>query len=305
MTVLNPINRKLFIWVNQMLYLGISPVPYREHAIVSDKLIISLKGAMEITLDNGDKITSRTCLLQAGINFEKANIDTNNAVMAIYFIAPITQDYCALESIMSYARNGVHYDHPEEDFLIDSLLEIRNTSIKPEEAFTMLRKLIVQPHLENHQFREFDERIIEVIKQIKITVSENISLKKFAEDVYLSESRLEKLFKDQIGIPITKYRLKYRVYIGIIHLALGQSITNAALAAGFASSSHFSKSFRAINGIPPSATFLKPPYLHILLADEVLKKIYLSDKKISDNKNKTPKRIQLGEYDEYIITNKD
>tara|TARA_R110001583_G_scaffold34005_7_gene114677 strand:- start:1194 stop:2111 length:918 start_codon:yes stop_codon:yes gene_type:complete len=302
MTELNPISRKLYIWVNQMLYLGITPVPYREHAIVSDKLIISIEGAMEITLENGDKITSRTCLVKAGINFEKVNINTNNAVMAIYFIAPITQDFSALESIMTYARNGVHYDHPEENILIKNLLEVRNTSTTPDKAFSMLRKLIVQPHLEHHIFKEFDERIVEVIHQIKTTVSENISLKKFADDVHLSESRLEKLFKDQIGIPITKYRLKYRVFIGIIHLALGQSITDSALAAGFASSSHFSKSFSAINGIPPSATFLKPPYLNVLLADEVLKKINISDQQASEVKSITPKRIQLGEYDEYLLT---
>ena len=302
MTELNSISRKLYIWINQMLYLGITPVPYREHAIVSDKLIISLEGAMEITLENGEKITSRTCLVKAGINFEKSNINTNNAVMAIYFIAPITQDYSALESIMSYARNGVHYDHPEEDILIQSLLEIRNTSTTPEKAFTLLRKLIVQPHLENHTFREFDERIVEVIRQIRTTVSENVTLKQFADDVHLSESRLEKLFKDQTGIPITKYRLKYRVFIGIIHLALGRSITEAALAAGFASSSHFSKSFSAINGIPPSETFLKPPYLHILIADEVLSSLCLSDQPAPDISHIAPKRIQLGEYDDYILT---
>jgi AraC-like DNA-binding protein len=304
MTVLNTINRKLYIWVNQMLYLGISPVSYREHAIVSDKLIVSLEGTMEITLDNGDKITSRTCLVKAGINFKKTNINTNNAVMAIYFIAPITQDFCALESIMSYARNGVHYNHPEEDVLINSLLKIRNTSINPEKAFTILRKLIVQPHLENHKFRDFDERIVEIIIKIKNTVNENISLKRLADDVNLSESRLEKLFKDQIGIPITKYRLKYRVFIGIIHLALGRSITEAALAAGFASSSHFSKSFSAINGIPPSTTFLKQPFLNVLLADEVLKKVDLTNKQAAEIKNTTPKRIQLGEYNEYLITGK-
>jgi AraC-like DNA-binding protein len=287
MTVLNTINRKLYIWVNQMLYLGISPVSYREHAIVSDKLIVSLEGTMEITLDNGDKITSRTCLVKAGINFKKTNINTNNAVMAIYFIAPITQDFCALESIMSYARNGVHYNHPEEDVLINSLLKIRNTSINPEKAFIILRKLIV-----------------EIIIKIKNTVNENISLKRLADDVNLSESRLEKLFKDQIGIPITKYRLKYRVFIGIIHLALGRSITEAALAAGFASSSHFSKSFSAINGIPPSTTFLKQPFLNVLLADEVLKKVDLTNKQAAEIKNTTPKRIQLGEYNEYLITGK-
>jgi AraC-like DNA-binding protein len=302
MAELNPIIRKLYIWVNQMLYLGIAPVPYREHAIVSDKLMVSLEGAMEITLENGEKIISRTCLVKAGINFKKSNINTNNAVMAIYFIAPITQDYSALESIMSHARNGVHFDHPEEERLIHSLLTIRDTLKTPEQAFSMLRKLIVLPHLENHTFKEFDARIIDVIQQIKDTVSENISLKKFANDVHLSESRLEKLFKDQMGIPITKYRLKYRVFIGIIHLALGQTITEAALVAGFASSSHFSKSFSAINGIPPSATFLKPPFLNVLLADEVLKKVKLTNQRAAETENIITKRIKLGEYDEYLIT---
>jgi len=302
MTELNPISRKLYIWINQMLYLGITAVPYREHAIVSDKLMVSLEGAMQITLENGDKITSRTCLVKAGINFEKSTINTNNAVMAIYYLAPIAQDYSALENIMSYARNGIHYDHPEEDLLIETLLEIRAVSTSPAKTFTMLRKLIVQPHLEHYIFKQFDERIIEVIDQIKKNVSENISLKKFAEDVHLSESRLEKLFKDQTGIPITKYRLKYRVFIGIIHLALGRSITEAALAAGFASSSHFSKSFSAINGIPPSETFLKPPFLNVLIADEVLSTLCLVDRLASDSTHITPKRIQLGEYDEYLIT---
>ena len=309
MTEINSISRKLYIWANQMLYLGISAVPYREHAIVSDKLMVSLEGAMQISLENGDKITSRTCLVKAGINFEKSSINTNNAVMAIYYLAPITQDYPALESIMSYARNGVHYDHPEEDDLIQTLLKIRATSTPPEQAFTLLRKLIILPHLEYHIFKEFDERIIEVIQKIKLTVSENISLKKFADDVYLSESRLEKLFKDQTGIPITKYRLKYRVFIGIIHLALGQSITEAALAAGFASSSHFSKSFSAINGIPPSETFLKPPFLNVLIADEVLNTLCILEQPSADitytTQQRSPQRIQLGEYDEYLLTTKN
>jgi AraC-like DNA-binding protein len=272
MTELTSIRRKLYLWANEALYLGVMPVHHREHTILSDRLIVSLQGDIQITLENGNKIISRACLVKAGINFVKYNINTNNAVMAIYYIAPLTQDYSALESIMSYAKNGLHYDHPEEEYLVQTLLKLRETSIDPEQAFTMLRKLIVQPHLEHHTFKQFDERIIEVVHRIRATVSENLSLKKFAESVHLSESRLEKLFKDQLGIPITKYRLRYRVSIGIVHLALGQSITKAALAAGFASSSHFSKSYSAINGISPSETFFKPPYLNVLISDEILNK---------------------------------
>jgi len=272
MTESNSIKRKLYLWVNQALYLGVMPVHHREYAILSDRLIVSLKGNIQITLENGDQITSRTCLVKTGINLAKSNVNTNNAVMATYYLAPLTQDYSALESIMSCATNGLHYDHPEEEVLVQTLLKLRETSTEPDQAFTMLRKLIVPPHLKNHTFREYDERVVEVVYQIRATVSENLSVKKFAEGVNLSESRLEKLFKDQLGIPITKYRLRYRVSIGIVHLALGKSITKAALAAGFASSSHFSKSYSAINGIPPSETFFKPPHLNVLISEEVLNK---------------------------------
>lgn len=271
MTELNSIRRKLYIGLNQSLYLGVMPVPHREHDIVADKLIVSLQGDILITLANGDKITSRTCLAKAGIDFLKCNINTNNAVMAIYFLEPLTQDYSALESIMPCAMKGLHYDHPETEVLVQTLLKLREASTEPEQAFLMLRKFIVQPQLEHHIFKEFDERIVEVVHQIRITVRDNLSLKKFADEVSLSESRLVKLFKSQMGIPITKYRLRYRVLIGIIHLSLGHSITEAALAAGFASAAHFSKSFSAINGIPPSETFFKPPHLEVLISDRVLK----------------------------------
>jgi transcriptional regulator GlxA family with amidase domain len=150
-----------------------------------------------------------------------------------------------------------------------------------------LRDFIVQPKLQNIIFKEFDPRIIAVIQRIRETVSENLSVNAFAESVYLSESRLEKLFKEQIGVPIRKYRLRYRVFIGTIQLALGRSVTDAALAAGFASSAHFSKSFSAINGIPPSTTFLKPPFLEVLIADEVLEAIYSKTRRNESKKNTT------------------
>lgn len=297
----DPSSRKLYIWTNQILYLGINPVTYREHTIVSDKLIVCLKGEMEITLESGEKVSSRSCLLGAGTNFKKSNININNAIIAIYFLAPITQDYHALKSIMSHAQNGVDYDHPEESQLIDKLIEIRNTPVNPQDAFKILRRFIVQPHLESTIFKEFDQRIIDVINKLRKTADENIVVKDFADDVYLSESRLEKLFKDQIGIPITKYRLKYRIFIGIIHLAQGYSITDSAMAAGFASASHFSKSFSGVNGIPPSETFLKAPYLEILLSEEIQNTINPTKQQSLDVCHVTPKIIKLSECNEYLL----
>lgn len=261
---------KLYIWSNQLLFLGVSHIPYKGHQVVSDKLMICIDGNMEITLDNGRKIITRTCLIKAGTTFNDEYIHAKKATMAIYYLAPLTQDYFALKSTMPKALEGLHYNHPQEDQLIKTLLNIRNDSLSPKQVYPLLRDLIVQSQFQSIIFKEFDIRIIEVIQRIRETVRKNMSINELAEFVCLSESRLEKLFKEQIGIPITKYRLRYRVFIGIIQLALGYSVTDAALAAGFASSAHFSKSFSTINGIPPSTTFLKPPFLEVLIANEVL-----------------------------------
>ena len=261
---------KLHIWSNQLLFIGAYKIPYREHQVVSDKLMVSIQGEMKITLEDGSQLSTRTCLTKAGATLNDQYIDANNAIMAIYYLAPLTQDYLALESQMTKAYSGLHYDHPKDELLIQQLLTIRNESLPPELAYQLLRGFIISPQLNNVIFREFDPRIIEVVRRIRETVRNNLTVSEFAKEVHLSESRLDKLFKEQIGVPITKYRLRYRVFIGIIQLALGRSVTDAALAAGFASTAHFSKSFSAINGIPPSATFLKPPFLSVLLAKGVL-----------------------------------
>jgi AraC-like DNA-binding protein len=190
--------------------------------------------------------------------------------VAIYYLDPLTQDYSALESQMPVAIPGIRYGHPQEDELIQRLVHVRDAGLPPNQAYDYLRDLIVHPSLRGVIFKVFDERVVEVVHRIRETVRESLSVSDFALEVNLSASWLEKQFKEQIGIPITKYRLRYRVFVSVIHLAAGMSVTDAALAAGFSSTSHFSKNFSAINGIPPSATFLRPPFLQVMVADNVL-----------------------------------
>ena len=48
-------------------------------------------------------------------------------------------------------------------------------------------------------------------------------------------------------------------------MALGYSVTEAALLAGFSNSAHLSRCYRQVNGVTPSSTFLNPPYLNSVL----------------------------------------
>jgi len=259
---------KLYIWPNQLLLLGSTKFKYRPHMTVSDKLMVCMEGEMTITLSEGTIIKTRSCLVKAGSTFEDKFVDASEAVIAIYYLAPLTQDCPILESQMFYATEGIFYGHPEEADLITKLLSIRANDVTPDLVYEMLREFVVPDHLSAVVMTDFDPRVITVLLRIRATVRENLTVEDFAKEVHLSESRLEKLFKEQIGIPIRKYRLRYRVFISILHLALGTTVTDAALFAGFSSSAHFSKSFSSINGVPPSEAFLKPPFMNVYLADD-------------------------------------
>jgi AraC-like DNA-binding protein len=61
------------------------------------------------------------------------------------------------------------------------------------------------------------------------------------------------LFKAATGVPLSRYRLWMAMGSAMRSLLRGDSLTNAALHAGFASSAHFSSSsYREMFGLEPS-----------------------------------------------------
>ena len=100
-----------------------------------------------------------------------------------------------------------------------------------------------------------DPRIIATIDYIQRTVTGNPSLSELADHAGLSRSRLANLFKNQVGVPIRRYRLWHRLFVACTHLASGSSITDAAYNSGFSDAAHLSHTFREILGIAPSDQF--------------------------------------------------
>ncbi|MFK7987996.1 MAG: helix-turn-helix domain-containing protein [Sandaracinaceae bacterium] len=67
----------------------------------------------------------------------------------------------------------------------------------------------------------------------------------------LSSSRFQRLFRAHVGVPFRRFRLWQRMSVVAGALASGGTLTYAAHEAGFASSSHLSKSFRRMFGLRP------------------------------------------------------
>lgn len=259
---------KLFIWPYRSLFVSTVPVEPRGFTAAADQLFVCLQGETRVRTEQGE-VAARSFLLRAGTVVESSQVDASGAIGAVCFLNPIGQDYHAAKEFMTGTAADALIGHKHEEHIIAQLLHIRDNPLSAAEAYAVLEQLIIPAEMQDKVLFEYDPRIIQVLNRIRETVRQNMSIANLAEEVFLSESRLVKLFKSQIGIPITRYRLRYRVYVGVVHLSLGRSVTEAALAAGFASTAHFSKCYSTMFGMQPSAGFLRPPYIDIVLADEI------------------------------------
>jgi AraC-like DNA-binding protein len=77
-----------------------------------------------------------------------------------------------------------------------------------------------------------------------------LCLEDASHGIYLSQSRLRHLFVEQTGLAFRTYLLWLRLVRAVQVYSDGGNLTEAAHAAGFSDSAHFSRIFRRTFGLP-------------------------------------------------------
>ncbi|MGM0570981.1 helix-turn-helix domain-containing protein [Marinobacter sp.] len=258
----------MLLGAREVIFLGTCCSRQEVYRTTQEQMLVCLQGTMTVQPREGSPVITRSCLIPPGVLLDRHRIDMRNAVMGICFLPPFSQTYPALASLMTSLGEGMYCHHPEETRVIETMKDARNRAdITAGTASTMIHNSLIPERLQGLVFREFDPRVLAVARRIRTSLPDTPTLADLAREVQLSESRLEKLFKEQAGLPITQYRVRYRVFISTIIMALGYSVTEAALLAGFANSAHLSRCYRQVNGLSPSSTFLHPPCLDPLLSE--------------------------------------
>lgn len=100
---------------------------------------------------------------------------------------------------------------------------------------------------------EVDPRVARALAHIKARVREPVSLAQAAAAAALSPSRFRHLFARETGTSFRAYLLWLRINVAIEAAMAGASWTEAAHEAGFADSSHLTRTHKRMFGIGPSA----------------------------------------------------
>lgn len=238
---------KLIGWGPRVLYLGpaFGLTPHRNATAV---LAVALDGRLEVAADpaNPDGIyrSARSVLIPPNTLH---HLRIAGGRMAFLYVDPLSRDLVTLKARMQDATPSAAFDLIGEAAVIEVLAGIADGHLSDSDGRTALTEL-----LEIGTRAARDVRILATLRRMRDQPHRSHSMAELGACAGLSASRFLHLFKAATGVPLRRYRLWNRMGAAVAAFREGKSLTEAAHAAGFASSAHFSTAFRDMFGMMPS-----------------------------------------------------
>ena len=212
-----------------------------EHAHATPAVVVGIDGPLRFVA--GRAHASRAALLAPG--FAHA-VDTSSGRIAVFLLPPDRR------SGQGGSGQGLApiADLPRADRWIEMGSAVLDGTLGGFDAVD--REL-------GSTIRPLDDRILRVLEALEHNLEDNVPIESIAASVRLSPSRLMALTRAELGTSLRKYRRWLRAFEVARAFAEGATLTEAALAAGFASSAHLAVAAREQFGIRPS-DILRPEH---------------------------------------------
>ncbi|MBW1299015.1 helix-turn-helix domain-containing protein [Aquimarina litoralis] len=161
---------------------------------------------------------------------------------------------CTVRILMIESHNSQLYNFlKSRDFKFDNGVYTKTSFVKKDDLFSAIKTLAMTEDLKTPT----DKRIIDCIKFIEENQLEYKNLiSELTSKVFLSNSRLSHLFKEQIGVSIKKYLVWNKLRQAInLYLTENTNLTDISLESGFFDQAHLSNSFKNVLGVSPSKAY--------------------------------------------------
>lgn len=237
----------LYVWNDHFLYVGPSKATslHRNHAAV---WLNASEGHMQVTLADGNALTNTVVYLPSGTEYATAEA---SAPIAALFWEPESAGFLRIaEKFIDRPRA---FACPNADPRSWALLGKRETTlVEAENLISRIFGLDIAPSVAPVPM---DARISAALNFLRDSPQQYDSIESLADKVHLSPSRLAHLFKSEVGVPVRRYVLWMKMRRALDLAIAGNSLTTAALSAGFADSAHLSRTVRSMMGIAPEFLF--------------------------------------------------
>lgn len=217
------------------------------HAHHAIQIVIALDETAAICGSDGEWRKSRGIIVRPDAEH---SFDCNGALGVMVFVDPESSEGAWLSTSLRQDITIV------PDSRLGSIVpELRTFAEQPDESpdiGALIRRCIqgLRPGLA--PTRRLDSRVTTVLDAIRASDDLRMSLDQAADKACLSSTRFAHLFRDQVGLPFSRYMLWRKLTRAMVAVASERTIAAAAHAADFADAAHLTRTFYQMVGMAPS-----------------------------------------------------
>jgi AraC family transcriptional regulator len=237
-----------YLWEGGFLLTARAQGVVPSHAHHAIQIVIALDGCVAICGRDHGWRESRGIVVRPDAEH---SFDCNGALGVMVFVDPESSEGAWLSPSLGQDITFV----PESR--LDSLVpEVRAFVERPDEledVAALVRGCVQGLRPGPAPTRRFDSRVTTVLDAIRGSDDLRMSLDTAADIACLSPTRFAHLFKDQVGLPFSRYMLWRKLTRAMVAVASERTIAAAAHAADFADAAHLTRTFYQMVGMAPSA----------------------------------------------------
>jgi AraC family transcriptional regulator len=236
-----------YLWEGGFLLAASAQGVVPSHAHHAIQIVIAIEGRVAIC---GKHDGWRECRGLVVRPDAEHSFDCNGALGVMVFVDPESSEGAWLSGTLRQDITIV------PDVPLDAIVpEVRALAERPDEiadVAALVRRCVfgLRPGLAPR--RRFDPRVTTVLEAIRASDDLRMSLDNAADLACLSPTRFAHLFKEQVGLPFSRYMLWRKLTRAMVAVASERTIAAAAHAADFADAAHLTRTFYRMVGMAPS-----------------------------------------------------
>jgi AraC-like DNA-binding protein len=236
----------LISWGVRAIYIG-PGFQLQAHRNTVAVLALALKKPMRVAMNAKDLTHGfRTCYSVLIEPNQLHLIETSSDDFAFIYLDALSHDLTKLRTKFAQTGDQFSFDLGNEGEVIDLL----NQMSRDQPSWARVEPILCT--LLGFDKRQKDSRITSIVDALMASPDDRRSAQNWAEQIGLSSSRFQHLFKENVGVSFRRFRLWVRIRMALRCTLKGASLTDAALSAGLSSSAHLSTAFKDMFGITPS-----------------------------------------------------
>lgn len=237
-----------YLWEGGFLLTAAAQGVVPAHAHHAIQVVIALDGCVAISGADGVWHERRGIVVRPDAEH---SFDCNGALGVMLFVDPETSEGAWLAAALREPITTV--SEARLDALVPPLRAFADQPDDIDDVAARIRDCVqgLRPGLA--PARRVDARVTTVIEAIRASEDLRLSLDTAAGMACLSPTRFAHLFKEQLGLPFSRYMLWRKLTRAMVAVASERTIAAAAHAADFADAAHLTRTFYQMVGMAPSA----------------------------------------------------